>query len=1236
WDVTLEDAPPYGRSEWEHLTGTLEPLLAGIAPTELRATDEHDELTLLAAQAGADPQAVAAWSTAHRLAAHAAAGGTPVPAEVLWALLRQGLPAPLRPGLARRLHGAEDAGAVAGRLLRRVAAMDPGAQRAALERARTDNRIDAGTSSASALDALRALRVRLAGETRLGSGEHGVTLREVLERTPAARDAAPAIVEALDGEVSGPAAAFDRLTDEGTIDPAIRDELRETHQLALLIRGHRPLLEELDGRARGGALASPRELAKLSRDEWRALLARPGPGGARIGAPPNVDGDSDEEREELYAVILDRTFERAYPTTSFAAKLGRSRPASLAESADVAAFLDGRPEFDLARTRVDHFLAEHPAALAGARDEAAAIGDLKRAQRLFKLAPTHDAVVDLLARGLDSAARVAGLDETRFVELMRDSSVNALEARAIHRRARSASALALTVYADHNLAIDGVRPAALPEPLADAESARAAAGLPSVRELFGSLDACACEHCASVTSPGAYLADVLRFLDERPATDSPPGWTAFRWLRSRRHDIDQVELSCANAETPLPYIDLVNEQLEDLVQRPEAVPIGLLPPDMSAGTVSPKVLEAMRAAGFPISADAQVVAPDRWEVWRLRDRGRVYLVELGETDTPDGETVSVLTASTSRQTTRTAAELRLVPEYRNDAAYDALAREVYPHDFPFDLWSLEAAAYLERLGVPQPRLLELFRQATLEPLSPIVVGVDDTAGPDVVVLRRRPSDLEIAGAHAGIAAGALDLLAGTSTHDPFRLWGLPRLLAGPGTSVFPWSVGLMEVERLLERSGLGLGELLQLLDMRFVDPDGALRIEPAAGADPATCDVAELRIPALTEDHLHRMQRFLRLWRRLGCRMWELDKALRLGGGDLERLLDLERVRRRTGLDWSSVIALHRDIEHEPYVDRTDETQRPVETLYERLFRSPLVDPASHLPHDPARLEGSVEGHAPAIRAALGIDDAALREILADAEIDPGAALTLSTLSRLYRVSALARATGLQVRDLLTLNRLWADDAFVHPSATVRFLDLAERVAASPFSVEELDYLLAHRARPGGSVAIDDATVAALLAGLRSGLEVADPQAGTQVDGASPQPAAPGRAPAAVADLIPQTVARALALDTPTAAALLSSLPLPGSGERLLDALDELLHADRADSEPGRAIRLLHRCALLIRRLDLSAEDVTWWLADAHAEQLGWLHPRELPVDDAPPAPLARLEALERFVSFRRRLPRSN
>ena len=46
-----------------------------------------------------------------------------------------------------------------------------------------------------------------------------------------------------------------------------------------------------------------------------------------------------------------------------------------------------------------------------------------------------------------------------------------------------------------------------------------AGDVPNLEALFGAMDFCACAHCQSVYSPAAYLADVLRFLDEHPSRD---------------------------------------------------------------------------------------------------------------------------------------------------------------------------------------------------------------------------------------------------------------------------------------------------------------------------------------------------------------------------------------------------------------------------------------------------------------------------------------------------------------------------------------------------------------------------------------------------------------------------------------------------------------------------------------------------------------------------------------------
>ena len=87
---------------------------------------------------------------------------------------------------------------------------------------------------------------------------------------------------------------------------------------------------------------------------------------------------------------------------------------------------------------------------------------------------------------------------------------------------------------------------------------------PNLATLFGSQDFCACTHCRSVLSAAAYFADMLLFLSQR--MNGPKSTKDV--LLERRPDLVHIELSCANTNTVLPYIDLVNELLEDVVAPP--------------------------------------------------------------------------------------------------------------------------------------------------------------------------------------------------------------------------------------------------------------------------------------------------------------------------------------------------------------------------------------------------------------------------------------------------------------------------------------------------------------------------------------------------------------------------------------------------------------------------------------------------------------------------------------------
>ena len=87
--------------------------------------------------------------------------------------------------------------------------------------------------------------------------------------------------------------------------------------------------------------------------------------------------------------------------------------------------------------------------------------------------------------------------------------------------------------------------------------------IPAYPQLFGNLDFIECEHCRSIFGPAAYFVDLLRFIEKYiPQDNLPVGHS----LEDRQPRLFRIPLDCENTFSLIPYIDLVNEVLEDVVR----------------------------------------------------------------------------------------------------------------------------------------------------------------------------------------------------------------------------------------------------------------------------------------------------------------------------------------------------------------------------------------------------------------------------------------------------------------------------------------------------------------------------------------------------------------------------------------------------------------------------------------------------------------------------------------------
>lgn len=98
--------------------------------------------------------------------------------------------------------------------------------------------------------------------------------------------------------------------------------------------------------------------------------------------------------------------------------------------------------------------------------------------------------------------------------------------------------------------------------------------IPGYAEFFGSQDYCDCKHCKSIFGPAAYFVDLMRFIEENVTSryfSANPGHRLA--LRIRRPDLwERLELTCENTNQEIPYLEVINETLEDAIARDVGYP----------------------------------------------------------------------------------------------------------------------------------------------------------------------------------------------------------------------------------------------------------------------------------------------------------------------------------------------------------------------------------------------------------------------------------------------------------------------------------------------------------------------------------------------------------------------------------------------------------------------------------------------------------------------------------------
>jgi hypothetical protein len=184
-------------------------------------------------------------------------------------------------------------------------------------------------------------------------------------------------------------------------------------------------------------------------------------------------------------------------------------------------------------------------------------------QRAFVLGENQEVSSQLLKAGFDSALRIVSLSEEDFIA---SSKLGTENGRRVYKKA-----LDLSIGSAHYM--EAIR-SGIKSVFNDFTVANQHPLVNDLREidgfdkLFGSQDYCDCEHCRSIFSPAAYFTDLMYFVQENVSKKVFTGTKSNHplYLRRRRPDLWTLTLSCANTNTEIPYLQVVNAVLEKYLQ----------------------------------------------------------------------------------------------------------------------------------------------------------------------------------------------------------------------------------------------------------------------------------------------------------------------------------------------------------------------------------------------------------------------------------------------------------------------------------------------------------------------------------------------------------------------------------------------------------------------------------------------------------------------------------------------
>ncbi|MEN6376361.1 MAG: hypothetical protein ABFD75_16485, partial [Smithella sp.] len=773
-----------------------------------------------------------------------------------------------------------------------------------------------------------------------------------------------------------------------------------------------------------------KKLAKLNKAAWKKELTGAANKIDLAGKPLN------KKLIDLHASSIVRKMEKAYPTMAFTAQLEREKKPVLENQKEITAFLSKHEDFDLRRHNISAYLKDKKLP---SKESEAIREELKSVQRIFKLVPHYGKTLGLRKQNISSSYGIAAAGETRFVqEIAPKAGIAPKEAGEIFKRAERTTTAAMLIAGELQDTLRAIHMPAIEMKTLSLKLEAVSEDFPNLKSLFQLTDTCSCEHCRSVYSPAAYLVEILQYLDKRSVTDlttmpATTGHLAKDVLFERRPDLGDIDLGCENAETPVPYIDLVCELLEEAISPDAGVNFtGVLSDgaDPSQGKISNGLLTALEAAGLPVTDSALIFETETTTGTAatlphyLRDKQVVCkIINTG------GNNYKVFRL---RQTLSPAEELAAAPEYVNTAVYNTLKGANYAFKLPFDLYHTEAKAYFTRFDISRATLMEDFQSAGT------------------------PADEAIAAEKLGLTAAERNLIVTPKANliDQQSCWNAPAQWDTPPVmgNVLDY---MKRIDHFLDKTGLTYKDLDLLLALGFIDPADNLFIQHLD----LSCDTAKKEIANLNVAALDRIHRFLRWQKKTGWKLEVLDEIIsqtKLGNGTLNdaclvKAADLLKLSEQTGIEIDELTGFYGEI---PHTVLTDDAPKPI---YHQIFLNKAKNGFIDEGLLPEKIDGTsfMSNFITSISVCLQIKEQDLNKLL---PLLPDGNLTFSNLSSLFAASRLMRKMKLKVDDYVMLTDLTGLDASNSPADTLDFVEAVNSLNKSPLKLADVKFLLRHEA----------------------------------------------------------------------------------------------------------------------------------------------------------------------------------